>query len=447
MEDQTKNGNNGAQEVKKPSLLSQVLPYLFTAAILIWVFTGLSSNVVDERHRLSRAKWSELEHRGIRSGSIEVRSADGEVIYCQAGQEPGQQEAPGICPEGGDYELRAETEDRAAAIRLAVGSKIEDGTSVSVNYVKKVKMADIAAMVRAADLSYFLPLMIIHCLVFFLADVFSFGLAYKWFNVPDLKVKEMMEVRGAPYVIQVGLATLAEVLFPLYMWRVKKVPITETVSSNLWTIILDMSAVMSAITAAVIYNLYVDNLVPAIGQEWLWGCAVFWAVFIAGLIFWLSPLQERVAAWIALDREAGQEKNGLKQGVGGALQLLHTFSQAQWHHALWVYFIRLALLISGIVSNYTALLAVGVEPPPALAFISIPIIIMSIFLPIGVGGYGGPQLVAWFLLVKMGEAGTAEQVVTYSLLWSTGFLVGRALIGLVFIRGFWKRCFPEGFRL
>ena len=79
--------------------------------------------------------------------------------------------------------------------------------------------------------------------------------------------------------------------------------------------------------------------------------------------------------------------------------------------------------------------------------IGIPLVVLSLFLPIGVGGYGGPQLIAWFLFVKLGAAGTADQVVAYSLLWSAGFLAGRALIGLVFIRRFWSRCFPMGYKL
>lgn len=426
------------EQLKKPSVLSQLLPYLFTVAILIWVFNGLSSNVVDERHELSGTKWSGLEHMGVKPDTIQLRSVDAQVEYCRADDIEN-------CPHGGDYELRPETNDVAAAIRRTPGSRIDDGAVVSVNYVKKVKASDIAAIVKDADLRFFLPLMILHALLFFLADTFSFGLAYKWFNAPDITLGEMMEVRGAPYVIQVGLAVLAEVFFPLYMWRVKKVPVTETISSHFWTIILDLAAGLSAITPAVIYNLYVDNLVPVIGVEWLWGCMVFWAFFFGILIFFNSPYRERARAWIASGKS--DEKSGFREGVGGALQLLRTFSLARWDHSLRVYLVRLALLASTLISNYAGLRAMGVDPPLALAFISIPIIVISIFLPIGVGGYGGPQLIAWFLIVKLGEAGTADQVLAYSLLWSTGFLAGRAIIGMVFIRGFWKRCFPEGFKL
>jgi hypothetical protein len=135
--------------------------------------------------------------------------------------------------------------------------------------------------------------------------------------------------------------------------------------------------------------------------------------------------------------------SGVREGLGGALQLLRTFSYARWHHYLRAYAARLMILLSALVSNYAALLAVGAEPELTLAMIGVPIVVLSVFLPVGVGGYGGPQLIAWFVFVKLGNAGTADQIIAYSLLWSTAFLVGRAIIGLVFMPGFWKRCFSR----
>ena len=70
-----------SQQIKRPSLFSQLLPYLFTAGILFYVFAGLSSNVVDERHRLIGDEWSVLKKGGARQSSIEIKSASGDVIY------------------------------------------------------------------------------------------------------------------------------------------------------------------------------------------------------------------------------------------------------------------------------------------------------------------------------------------------------------------------------
>jgi len=433
------------EDVKKPSLLSQAVPYLFTFAILFYVFTGLSSNVVDERHHLSGSTWSHLKQKGARSSSLEVRNPEGSLTYC--GGLHGCSAGCEDCPDGVDYEFTEHPDKETVSLRRCEPSNIPDGGEISVNYVKKVKLSEIWAMVKKADLRLFLPIMVLHTIIFFLADIFSFGIAYRWFNVPDMKLKEIMEVRGAPYVIQIGLSPLAEVLFPLYMWRVKRVPVAETMSSNIWTMIMDIAAIVTAITPAVAYNLFIDNLIPAVGTGWLVGCFIFWVLFFGNFIFWYTPMGRRTAARIAADISPEGQKEGIRQTLGGVRQLLRTFSLARWQHFFRSYLARFMLILSSLISSYVAMKALGMDPSLPLALIGIPLVVLSVFMPIGVGGYGGPQLIAWFLFVKMGQAGTADQVIAYSLLWSTGFLVGRAVIGLIFIRGFWRRCFPGGYRL
>jgi hypothetical protein len=304
---------------------------------------------------------------------------------------------------------------------------------------------------KEADLSMFLPAMALFVTVFFLADVFTFGQAYKWFNT-RMSIKEMMECRAGPYVIQIGLAPLAEVLFPLYMWRKKGVRITETLSSNLWTVIVDQSAVFTVLTAAVIYSL-VTSLVPHINWMWLVACIAFWVFFLGNIAFWHSRYQKRAADWIT-EKSSAQVADYLPQWrelllriAPGLITLLRTFSIARWHHYLRIFLVRLTMLAFNLVSHFAALLALDVTPPLPLIFLGVPLIMLSVFMPISVGGYGGPQALAWLFFVKIVPCATEEVITAYSLLWSTGFLIGRAFWGLVFIRGFFKGTFPKGFGL
>ncbi len=438
-------GKPESEEPKKPSIISQLIPYVFTAAILAYVFTGLSSSVVDERHSLKGTEWSDLVKTGLRKKSIEIKSPSGDVTYCGPESEVSEE-----CPAGPDYEVRAEEEGIPAGIRRSATSRIGDGAEVSVNYVVKVKLSEMYALVKEADWRLYLPFIILHSLIFMFADVSSFGFAYRWFNVPGMKLKEILEVRLAPYVIQIGIPPLAEVLFPLYMWRVKKAPVTKILSSNFWAMLTEVLAIFTSLTIASYYNVFVNTVVEAIGVGWVIVCTAFWVIFFSSIIFWHTSRGKRLKASIA-QSESGEGnptgEGGIKETIGGSLYLLRTFSMARWHHWLRAYGARMILQASGIISSYMTLKALGVEPSIALAGIAFPIIILSVFMPISVGGYGGAQLVAWFLIVKMGQTGTADQVIAFSLLWSTGFLVGRAIIGLVFIRGFWKRCFPNGFSL
>ena len=304
-----------------------------------------------------------------------------------------------------------------------------------------VNFADIWRILRGADLSYFIPAMVGYIAVFFFSDVLSFGQAYRWFNAP-LSFKEMMECRGAPYVIQIGLAPLAETLFPLYLWRKKGVRVSQTLGSSVFVFLTDLAAAMTPISAAVVYN-HFSGLISILGPGWLAAVAVFWVFYFANLIFWHSRYRARAARWIA-DGDAGVAASDsfLKKAAAELLQLLRAFSKAHWRQYLWVYAVRVLMWAAAIVSNYAALRAVGVDPPLPLAAVGIPIIVLSIFQPVSVGGYGGPQALAFLFFYKLIRCGTEEAVIAYSLLWSTCFLLGRAVIGLIFIRGFWRAAFP-----
>src|SRR3990172_13198812 len=117
----TDNGGKPADQIKKPSIGSQLVPYIFTAAILVYVFTGLSSKVVDERYTLTATEGTELKSRGLRPSSLEMKSIDGSVVYCEkarAEKDAGSAKLIAIgCPPGGDFELRHETREAAAALR------------------------------------------------------------------------------------------------------------------------------------------------------------------------------------------------------------------------------------------------------------------------------------------------------------------------------------------
>jgi uncharacterized membrane protein YbhN (UPF0104 family) len=315
---------------------------------------------------------------------------------------------------------------------------------------RNLEFSQIWNNLKEADLTLFTPAMAVFVTAFFLSDVFAFGQAYKWFNAP-MTIKEMMDCRAGPYVIQIGLAPLAEALFPLYMWRKKGVRITETLSSNGWTIMVDMSAVFIVLTAAVIYNFY-TGLVPQINWIWFTACLAFWIFFFGNIAFWHSRFQHRAADWInekssaeVADNLSGSQKL-LQTGGRELITLLRTFSIARWHHYLRVFLVRITMLALNFVSHFAALYALGVHPPLPLVLVGVPIIMLSVFLPISVGGYGGPNLLAYLFFVKMVPCGTDEIIAAYILLWQTGFLIGRAFFGLIFIRGFFKGAFPERFK-
>lgn len=423
---------NGSDSLKKPSLLQQLLPYAFAIGILVWVFTGMKTSVVDERHVLQN-DWQKLAYERVLPDTLVIKNSDGSITYCGTAQNT--QTGQNSCEGRPDYYFKLES-DSLSILRIPEG-RIASDAIISAEYAHKIGAGDLVKLLHNVDLSIFLPFMLLNIVAFFLADVFSFGWSYRRFNVPGMQWRELMMVRGGPYLIQIGLAPLAEVLFPLYMLRVKKVPISHTLSSNLWTFIIDLAAILSFITPAVIYNVFVNTLIPDIGMTWVILCAVFWIVFIGNIIFWNTSKGKRFAETSPDTGTVDSVDINATKNRG----ILKTFSNAKVKDYAYVYIVRILLWISFIIANYAAVRAVGMNPPLSMAIIAMPLVVMSIFMPIGVGGYGGPQLIAWFLFVKVGGVGQAEQAIMYSFLFSTAFLIGRAIIGTILFRPFWKRCF------
>ena len=298
-----------------------------------------------------------------------------------------------------------------------------------------------------AQLSYFIPFMVGFVILLGVIDSFTFGQAYSWFCT-HLTAYERLEVRIAPYIFQVIFAQLADVFVLLYLWRKKGVHPTHALSSTIWTMVNDYAAFATMITIAVIYNIKY-KLIPQINIYWLMAVIIFWLLYFLNLIFWHSSLQPRIAARI---ERSHKEKLGKRESdnlllrmMGEIIQLLRTFSMARWYHYLFVYGLRILALTGVLVSNCVALKSLGINISVSLALVAIPIINLSYFLPINIAGFGGPQAISILFLYEIGHCGSKEQIVAYSLLWSTSFLICRFFFGLVFIRGFWGNAFPEGF--
>ncbi len=306
------------------------------------------------------------------------------------------------------------------------------------------KMFEIMATAR---LIWFIPFIAGFSILCGLVDAFTFGQSYSWFCA-QLSTREKLELRIAPMTVQVIFAPFAEILFPLYLWRRKGVSPTHAVSASVWTMISDVAAQMTALTVGVVFNLQ-TGLVPQINLWWLAVVIIFWAVYFGNIIFWHTPLQPKIAAWVERSRNLDAAHRGTRgllfKIAAGATQLLRTFSIARWYHYLYVYAVRMLIVVGALVCNYATLRSLDIVVPLPLAVVALPIIFYSYYQPINVGGFGGPQALAILFLYEIGHCGSKEQIAAYSFLFSTGFLIGRVLVGLVFIRGFWRNTFPEGF--
>jgi len=100
---------------------------------------------------------------------------------------------------------------------------------------------------------------------------------------------------------------------------------------------------------------------------------------------------------------------------------------------------RFANNFFGVLANIIILKALGISAPFPLLFAAVPVMVNIAYWPVSAGGFGGPQLAAYFLL--KGYA-SEDAVMAYSLVWSSLFFITRSLTGIPFLRPIYKAAFP-----
>ena len=116
-----------------------------------------------------------------------------------------------------------------------------------------------------------------------------------------------------------------------------------------------------------------------------------------------------------------------------------TFRQAEFKQYLFVYGVRLALIVGQVIAVQILLDTLNIHLKLWQLLIFVPFFYGSAMLPISAGGYGGPQGAAILFLVEMWNVTNTETALVFSLVWSTLFLFWRVVIGVTFLLPLWKR--------
>jgi len=288
-----------------------------------------------------------------------------------------------------------------------------------VDFVKvwgHLKDAD-AATVTGAYLAY--------CAVYYVTDVLSFFRAYNRFNVP-ISFRETFRLRFASYAVQAVNGALTEIMSVLYMFRVKRVPVWHSTSSAGFVYFNETAAMALLLFYCAFFLPEANRInlaVPALGVS-------FWRVFqgvIAGALL-MAPL------WIAFWRTGAKDLfPRLRDNA-----VLMTFKKARLRDYLEVFSYRFSNNLVSVGANIVILKAMGIDAPAALLFASVPLMVNVAYWPVSAGGFGGPQVVAHFLL--KGYASEAE-ILAYSLVWSALFFASRTFTGIPFIRPVYRAAF------
>lgn len=275
---------------------------------------------------------------------------------------------------------------------------------------RQVDFVEVWAQMQLADLRVLIPAMAALVGVQVWLEVWAFGKGYLWFADRHPSWRQVAVARLAAYPLQALFAPLAAFQLLAYFVKVYRMRLSLVIASDIFTLYPDQ-------VFGTIYFLLAVILVHATGGEplhWLVyalcaGGLVLWPLWFA---YWMTGVKDRL--WTRI-RDIG---------------IFHSWKQATWAQVGKMFLIRLPMAVAVLGSMYACLYAFDIHVPLVTFIIAVPIIMASVFSPVQVGGYGGPQALA---ILFYRDYASEEIIVAQSLLWSTLYFLFRVLAGAVFI--------------
>jgi len=317
--------------------------------------------------------------------------------------------------EDADHSVRAELE-KPGILRIIAPFA---GTALIFWWILgRIDFAGLEQALAEAELAVAIPVMALHSLVFFASDTVAFGYGYKWFLTPRVSWRDVAVLRGGIYLLQVVLAPLAEIVPPAYFLRKHNVRVLPTIGSEIYVLFCDGYCNSTLL----MLGLLLGGGGAVLGMGWVYFLIFHFTLLALVFLYWRTPLKDKLK-FLYWHRDAA---------------ILTGFRQAGFRHFFALYGIRGVLAATNLLAGWALLDALHVHLPFHHLLLLVPVMMFSTFLPISAGGYGGPQGAAVLILVTIYGHTTTEIAVTFSLLWSTFFALGRATIGALLAYPAWN---------
>lgn len=246
--------------------------------------------------------------------------------------------------------------------------------------------------------------MLVVCGYTLLTDVLSFGFVYQRYLESSLSYMNLISLRGLSMVAVSTVPPLAP-LVPIGYFRRKGVKVSKVISAELLVTLIDILGGVSVLclTLLLLAGGKLQEVFVSLSSILFIGLCV-------PLIF------SRLRGSVQLEK----------------VSILECFFTIDRFNFFRIYIVRLGLLAAHVVAISIMLPLLSINLALWQAIIFSPLFVASAFLPISIGGYGGPQGVAVVLLAQIWQVTDIEGAIAFSILWSTLFLLGRSSVGGIF---------------
>lgn len=293
---------------------------------------------------------------------------------------------------------------------------------------RRVPFSRFLAALEGADYLGFFSLMIPNSVVYFCWDTLVLVFLMRWFHGP-LRYRELLPVRAVTYVVSLMNTHVARGAMAYYLNRKLQSAFFHLASTVIFAWLVELTHL--ALWATIGMVLFA-SLMPS-GMFWVpVGFVVFWFAFLLYVRWGFAP-------WRTLGDPLARQFPRL-QGRFRVREwlILRTFRDAPLKRYAQLIGLRAPLFFVSLVFHYFAVQTFELELPFGRMLAFLPIIFMLASLPITVAHLGTTQA-AWIFFFN--DYGSEAQLLAYSLSSHLAFVLGRALLGVVFLPRAYKDLF------
>ncbi len=258
-----------------------------------------------------------------------------------------------------------------------------------------------------SEIEWWKPALVVgvFCIWMYALDVVSFGAGFKYLVDKRAPWTHIGLIRGGTIFSAVIFPPLGEVFAPYYFYRKWNKTVLKTFGTSFYVAMVDSTC--GAVSLACAFLFFDASML-----------SIWWLVLLFGHIALLIFLSVTFSRWgLAKVPQFVRER-----------EFFHALRTATVSFTATILLVRIINFAGVCVTLFYLLQLCGIPIQPAQALLFIPLFMASVFLPISAGGYGGPQGAAVLFLVELWNLCSLEEALAFSLLWSTFFLVGRALV-------------------
>lgn len=276
------------------------------------------------------------------------------------------------------------------------------------------------AALQRADYPRFFLFMIPNSLFYFCWDTLVLAFLMRWFHGP-IRYRDLLPVRAVTYVVSLMNTHLARGAQAFYLTRKLRAPFLQLASTVMFLFLVELTHLAIWATAGMVVF---PHLMPA-GLFWIpVGFVLFW-------LFFLSYVRLDFAPWrVVLSPVSGLFPPLRGRGRVREWALLRTFRMAAPKRYVQVVLLRAPMFLVSLLLHYMAVQTFGMEIPLGRLMAFLPVVFMLASLPVTVAHLGTTQA-AWIFFFN--DYAAESQLLAYSLASHLAFVLGRALLGLVFL--------------